>query len=195
MKAYQASTSDNGIAGGASPNDFITVDGLSKEKIFERLKECNKGKHGPKATYIKVVVVSFQDTPKGMPQYFALGVHPQNTNEKNQFSLMVLEAFEMSAMKYRNAVLMNDSTDGVACEVQFNKPLTISHLNVGKKYLSMTNSNNKSKNRQGHMVSGISAASIGNFVVDLWMLKVANFAKEFYRIEDWDSSAAGLRLA
>ena len=27
VKAYQASTSDNGIAGGASPNDFIPVDG------------------------------------------------------------------------------------------------------------------------------------------------------------------------
>ena len=72
--------SDHAIVGGASPNDFIPIGGLSKEQIFERLKECNKGKHGPKATYIKVVVVSFQDTPKGMPPFFTLDSHLQTTN-------------------------------------------------------------------------------------------------------------------
>ena len=44
------------------------------------------------------------------------------------------------------------------------------------------------------MVSGTSAASIGNFVVDPWMLKIANVAKELYHIEDWDSNATVLRL-
>ena len=106
------------------------------------------------ATEVKVVVVSFHNTPKGMPPFFTLSGHPQTTNEQNKFALMVVEACEMAAMKDGNYVLLNESTYGVACEVQFNKPLTISHLNVGKKYLSMTNSNNKSKNRQGHMVSG-----------------------------------------
>ena len=37
VKAYHLSTSDHSIVGGASPNYFIPVDGLSKEKIFERL--------------------------------------------------------------------------------------------------------------------------------------------------------------
>ena len=45
------------------------------------------------------------------------------------------------------------------------------------------------------MVSGTSAASTGNVVVDPWMLKMANVAKEIYRIEDWASNAAVLRLA
>ena len=56
--------SDNAIVGGASPNDFIPVDGLSKEQVFERLKACNKGKHGPMKTEVKVVVVYFHNTPK-----------------------------------------------------------------------------------------------------------------------------------
>ena len=45
------------------------------------------------------------------------------------------------------------------------------------------------------MVSGTSAASIGNFVVDPWILKMANVAKELYRIEYWAINDAMLRLA
>ena len=80
MNAYQVSTVDHEIVGGASPNDFIPVDGLLKVQIFERLKYFNKCKHGPMATEVKVVVVSFQNTPKGMPPFFTLSGHPQTTN-------------------------------------------------------------------------------------------------------------------
>ena len=45
------------------------------------------------------------------------------------------------------------------------------------------------------MVSGTSAASIGNSVVDPWMLKMTNVAKELYLIDDWDRNAALLGLA
>ena len=72
VKAYQVSTSDHSIFGGASNNYFIPFYGLSEEQTFERLKECNKGKNGPVATEVKVVVVSFQNTPKGMPPFLLL---------------------------------------------------------------------------------------------------------------------------
>ena len=45
------------------------------------------------------------------------------------------------------------------------------------------------------MVSGTSAASIGNFVVDPWMLKMENVTKKLYCIEDWSIAAAVLQLA
>ena len=108
---------------------------------------------------------------------------------------MVVEACEMASTKDRNDVLLNESTYGVAYEVQFNMTLTISYLDGGKKYLSMTDPNHNSKKCQGQTVSGTSAASIVNFVVDPWMLKMANVAKELYRIEDCASGAAVLRLA
>ena len=38
VKSYQVSKIDHTIVGGASPNDFIPVDSLPKEQIFERLK-------------------------------------------------------------------------------------------------------------------------------------------------------------
>ena len=69
VKAYQVSTSDHEIVVGVSPNDFILVEGLLKEQIFESLKECNKGKHGTMATEVKVTVVSLQNTPKGIPPF------------------------------------------------------------------------------------------------------------------------------
>ena len=52
-----------------------------------------------------------------------------------------------------------------------------------------------SKNCRAQMISGTSAASIVNFVVDIWMLKMENAAKQLYRIQDWASNAAVLRLA
>ena len=78
------------------------------------------------ATDFKVVVVSFHNTPKVIPPFLTLAGHSQTTNENNPFSLMVIEACEMAAMKYVNAILLNDSTYGFACEVQFNKTLTLS---------------------------------------------------------------------
>ena len=121
---------------------------------------------------VKVVVVSFQNAPKGMPHFFILAGHPQTTNENNQFVLMVVEACEIAVIKDVNDVLLNESTNGVACEVKFNNTLTLSYLDGGKKYLSMPDSNHNSKNCRGQMVSGTSAASIRNFMVNTWMLKM-----------------------
>ena len=95
-----------------------------------------------------------------MPPFFILAGHTQTTNEHNQFSLMVVEVCEISVMKDINAVLLNDSKDGVAFKEQFNKTITISYLVGGNKYLSMSDSNHNSKNCRGQMVSGTSAASI-----------------------------------
>ena len=90
---------------------------------------------------------------------------------------MVVEACELDATKDGNTVLLNESTYGVVYEVQLNKTLTLSYLDSGKKYLYMPDSNHNSKNFRGQMVSGTSAASIG-----IWMLKMANVAREIYCI-------------
>ena len=99
LNSYQVNTSNHEFFGGASPNYFIPVGGLSKDHIFERLKACNKGIHVPMATEVTVVVFSFQNTPKGMPPSFSPSDHPQTTNKQNQFALVVVEVCEMDAMK------------------------------------------------------------------------------------------------
>ena len=117
VKAYQVSTIDHAIVDGTYPNNLISVKDLTKEHTFERLKECNEGYHGPMATEVKFVVVLFQNRPTGMTPFFTLAGHPQTTNKQNQFSSMVVEACEIYATKDVNTILLNESTDGVSCEV------------------------------------------------------------------------------
>ena len=59
----------------------------------------------------------------------------------------------------------------------------------------MPDSNHNLKNYQGRMVSGTSAASIVNFVVDPWMLKMTDVANELYHIEYWAGDYSVLCLA
>ena len=65
------------------------------------------------ATEVKVVVVSFQNTTEVMPIFLTLASQPQTKNEHNQFALIMVEACEMAAIKYGNAILLNESTYGV----------------------------------------------------------------------------------
>ena len=51
------------------------------------------------------------------------------------------------------------------------------------------------KNCRVQMVSGKSAASVRKFVVDPWMLKMANVEKDLYHVEHWDNDTAVFRLA
>ena len=83
------------------------------------------------ATEVKFIFIYFQNTPKVMPPFFTLAGHPQTTNEQNKFALMVVEACEMAAMKDGNSVLLDKPTDGIACEVKFNKTLNISYIYGG----------------------------------------------------------------
>ena len=82
---------------------------------------------------VKVVVVYFKKKLKGIPPFFNLAGHPQTKNEQNQFAMMVVESCEMDVTKDRNAVLLNESTYGVACKAQFNKTPTLSYPENGKK--------------------------------------------------------------
>ena len=102
----------------------------------------------------------------------------------------MVEAYESTEMKYGNAVLLNESTYIVSCEVNFNKNITIDYLLCKKKYLPMPNT----KNCRGRMVSGTSAASIVMFLVYSCMLNMENVVKEIYRVEYWDNDAVVLGL-
>ena len=72
VKEYQLITSDHAIVDDAFTNDYISVEDLTKEHIFEQLEECNKGKHGTMATEVKVVVIFFQNRPTGMSPFSLL---------------------------------------------------------------------------------------------------------------------------
>eukprot|EP00957_Ditylum_brightwellii_P197062 15012861-Ditylum_brightwellii.AAC.1 len=116
VPAYQVSTSEHVILGRTAPNNFISVKDFTKNQILQLLTECQAGKHDSMATEVKVVVVSFQNTPSRMTPFLTLDGNPQTTNEQSQFELMVIESCSIAAMKDSNAILLNESKYGISCE-------------------------------------------------------------------------------
>ena len=72
--------------------------------------------------------------------------------------------------KVGNAVLLNHSTDGVSCEVQWNLDQLKSFLQGKSNQLALTDTNHNAKNLRYQLIGGSSVASIGKFAVDPWLL-------------------------
>ena len=161
---------------------------------MELLKECLAGKHGSVATEVKVIVLSLQGTPAGMFPYLPLAGLPQTKNENNTFGTDVMEACEIVAKISGNAVILDTSTDGVSCEVQFNKALTLAYLEGDKNQISLPDTNHNVKNSRYQLLGGSSPASIGHFTFDPWMLMHVGIAIELIRVDQWAHNEFPLRL-
>lgn len=85
IPAYQICHSHGVIVGGAAPNHYISLEGLDKDGVAKLLKECLDGEHGQLASEIKVVVLTFQQTPPGMSPYLVLVGRPQSKNENTDW--------------------------------------------------------------------------------------------------------------
>ena len=91
--------------------------------------------------------------------------------------------------------VFNTSTDGVASEVQWNLSVTRSYLDAKENYISLPDTNHNVKNSRYQLIGGSSAASIGSYVFDPWMLKDAGIAQELWRVDDFASDALPMILA
>jgi len=72
-----------------------------------------------------------------------------------------------------NAAFLNESSDGVSCELAFNNELTIQHLKGFIDYISLTDPNHNFKNGRDQMVGGCSPASTGEYAFNPYLLKLA----------------------
>ncbi len=107
------------IIGGASPNHFVIVADQGIDEVRELLGRYANGENGfVLAKEIKIGVVLFQDTPTGMCPYFTLAGLPQTVHKNNDFGKQVLEACLDAADRVRNVAVLNQTTNGVPCEVQ-----------------------------------------------------------------------------
>ena len=93
VPAFGYIPSENIIVGGAYPKHAIDVSSLDKDEITSRLEACNNDKTSEKATEIKICVISFQQTPKGMCPYLILCGLPQSTNHNNDWSDGIVESW------------------------------------------------------------------------------------------------------
>ena len=128
VKAFQYSSRLGAIIGGVYPNHCIDVHEKSIEEINIILKDCIDGKYGPMADEVKVAVVSFQNTSVGMCPYLVVAGNAQTTNASNDFGKKVVTLCESDAQSGKNCVVLNHSTDGVSCEVEWNKQTLLDYL-------------------------------------------------------------------
>ena len=100
----------------------------------------------------------------------------------------------MAAAKDGNAVVLNEATDGVSCETVSNKGTTGNYIAGKTNQVAITDCNHNIKSGRGQVVSGSSASSIGIYVVDPWLLRLAGVPQHLYRIVDWASDVVVSRL-
>jgi hypothetical protein len=149
------------------------------------------------AAETKIVVVSFQDTPPGISPYLILAANPQTINENNTFASDVMAICVEACKNAGNAVVLNDSTDGVSCEVQSNFEQQKKFLRGDSSQLSLVDPNHNLKNFRFQATggSGTVPAVFGNHVFDVMLLKMSGISKELVRVEDYASDALVLKLA
>jgi hypothetical protein len=94
-----------------------------------------------------------------------------------------------------NVVTLNISTYGVSCEVQGNLAAVKAYLSGCQDWISLTDPNHDVKNHRYQLIGGSSPASVGYFVFDSFLLKLAGVAKELIGVKDFASDALPMQLA
>jgi hypothetical protein len=103
-----------------------------------------------------------------------------------------------AAKEAGNAVLLNDSTDGVSYEVKDNFDQTCRYLTGDSNYLSLPDPNHNAKNGRQQLLTGGGRpqAIIGRYCFDPYLLKACGGAgKELIRVNDFALDALVLKLA
>ena len=194
VKTFQYSSQLHAIIGGVYPNNCINVAGKSSNELNAIMKDCLDGKFGTVADEVKVAVVSFQDTPVGMCPYLVLAGNAQTVNERNDFGKRIMKLCQQASQSVGNCVVLNQSTDGVSCEVECNKQTILDFLSGTSNVCALPDPNHNAKNGRYQQFGGSCAAVIGHYVIDPWLLLDAGVAHELVRPQDYASDSVVLRL-
>ena len=124
-----------------------------------------------------------------MCPYLALVGCPQTINESNYFCTTVLKACDIVSTQSKNAVMLNVSRYGIACEVQGNLILIIQYLNGEINYVVLVDTNHNINNFRYQLLGGLSPAYFGLYVFDLYLLKLDDISQKLWIIEDYASDA------
>ena len=189
------SNKGNKVVGCVYPNHFMSIPSTDSDDIPQFLRDCLDGKKGELAAEIKICVLSFQGTPPGIGPYYTLVRRPQSINEQNSFGEEVVRACIRATDEDADAVLLNTTMDGVSTEVQWNLKTMLDYLDGKINYVSLPDTNHNVKNCRYQLVGGSSPASIGSYVFDPALLRIAEVSRKLWRVEDFASDAVLLKLA
>jgi hypothetical protein len=196
-QAFQYLASHNAVIGGAYPNNWLEVGSTNKDDIQAVLKWCLDGEFGDAAAEVKVAILSFQFTPPVFPPYLILVGQTQSIYHSNSFASDVMSLCLQAAKNDGNAVILNESTDGVFWESKANIEHQKLYLTGKSDQLSFTDTCHNVKNNRSQNVggSGATPASSGSYCFDSMLLKMAGVPKEVVHIVDFASDALVLKLA
>lgn len=186
------------MAGGASPNHWLVVKANDAAGVTAFLNKCKDYKNMELTQEVKVVVISIQGTPAGFAPHLIATALLQTINKSNSFKSDVMSYLHQAAMEAGNATGLNDSTDGVSCEVQDNLNTQKRYLAGEINHLSLPNPNHNAKNGRQQMLTGGGKilSIIGKFVLDPWLLKACGgIAQDLVRVIDFATDALVLKLA
>jgi hypothetical protein len=184
VKVREFSSAYNAILGGIHPNHFVTLpEGISKED-FEKLLFDDKTEL---ASEVKVAVITVQSCTKGTRVSYALCARAQGKNEQSDFNNLVLDTLNEYCIANDSAVLLNSANDGVSCDSAFVRTSTHNFLAGETGWLGITDPNHNNKNFRYQVIGGSSVASIGKYVIDADMLRVAGVPLRRWKIEDLSS--------
>lgn len=115
---------------------------------------------------MKAAVVSFPHTPLGMGAYLVVAGNPQSINESYDFGKKVAVVCSKATISSRSCVLLNQTTDGVSCEVEWNKCSLLDFLLGRCNICALPDPIHNGKCLHSLVVCGSGAACIGNFVIN-----------------------------
>jgi len=69
------------VVGGEYPQHLIDIEGMSKQDVRKILDGASESGNIPLASEVKVAIMSFQGTPKGVPPFEVVAARPQSNNE------------------------------------------------------------------------------------------------------------------
>ncbi len=186
------------ILGFASPDHKIEIPtNASQDQIKDLLMpSAETMKKRELAVEVKVAVVAVQDAPPGTNSFFPLCALPQTKNVVSTFNDDLMQWLsEHSKSSSQNFTLLSAAVDGVSCDKEFVVSNLLKFLQAKQDYLSITDPNHNIKNFRYQVIGGSGIRSIGKFVVDADLVRVAGIKMELWRIKDFASDGLVLELA
>ncbi len=194
-KVLEVSSAHRAIMGGCYPNHKLSTVDLTADAInaiLEQKKGCKV--EVSKASEIKVAMMTFQQTPRGVSPVEIVAARPQSTNEASSFTGDVCSSANVIAKKVGSGSFINFAVDGVGLESNDVMTSLCRFLAGEINYTGTTDNKHNVKNDRYAIIGGSSAPTIGKLVIDVDLLRQAEVSKELIRVKDWASDKKADRL-
>ncbi len=107
----------------------------------------------------------------------------------------VVNACLRATIEDGNSIMLNTTTDRVSTEVKWNKEVTLDYINGKINYVLLLDTNHNVKNSRYQLIGGSSPVSIGAYIFDPMLIRLAKVSQKLWRVEDFASDALLLKLA